>query len=70
MMPEWEKFQAKHKVNSNVNVKKINCSENPEEAESNGINGFPTVILFKGNAKKVYDGERTQEALETFIKEH
>ena len=33
MMPEWNKFQKAHKGDSDVSVKKIDCSKQPEAAE-------------------------------------
>lgn len=68
MMPEWNKFQKAHASDPNTNVQKVDCSQNPEAAEKNGISGFPTIIKFLGDKKIVYDGERTAEALEGFLR--
>jgi thiol-disulfide isomerase/thioredoxin len=67
MMPEWDKLEKEHRNHPSVNVKKINCSEHPEEAETNGINAYPTIMLFKGGDRKVYEGERTKDAIVKFI---
>lgn len=67
MMPEWSKLEKAHRADPSVNVRKVNCEEQPEEAETNGIQSFPTIVLFKGGKRKVYDGERTKAALEGFI---
>ena len=67
MMPEWDTLQDKYARVPSVNVSKVDCSMNPDEAEKNGIGGFPTIILFKDGQKKVYEGERTAAGLEAFI---
>jgi thiol-disulfide isomerase/thioredoxin len=67
MMPEWNALAKSHQGDSKVNIKKINCADKPEEAEANGIEGFPTIVLFNSGDRKVYDGARTKKALEGFI---
>jgi thiol-disulfide isomerase/thioredoxin len=68
MMPEWDKFQKAHKGDSDVSIKKIDCSKKPEAAEKEGIKGFPTIIKFKDGEKEGFDGDRTAEALEGFLR--
>lgn len=67
-MPEWNKVEEKHKNDPNVKVKKINGAEKPEKAQEHGVDGFPTVLLFK-DGKKVatFDGERTKDGVEKFL---
>lgn len=67
MMDEWNAVENKYKGSTDVKVKKIDCSQQPEVAEENGISGFPTVILFNGGERKVFDDERTAEKLEGFL---
>lgn len=67
--PEWEKVQQKYKDNAKIGVESIDCDANPDLAKQNGVEGFPTVILFKGDTKQVYEGERTAEAVEQFLLE-
>ncbi|KAF7266973.1 hypothetical protein GWI33_019754 [Rhynchophorus ferrugineus] len=49
----------------------VDCTENPELAEEYGIQGFPTIKLFK-NGKFVtdYDGKRTIEDIKLFVKKY
>lgn len=69
MMPEWKKLEAEHSGSSNVDIRKVNCGDNPEVAEEHGISGFPTIILFKEDgSKSIFDGERTKEAFNEFIR--
>jgi thiol-disulfide isomerase/thioredoxin len=69
MMPEWNKFQKAHENDPKVNVHKIDCSKNPDTAEKNDVNGFPTIIKFKDGKKEVFEGERTAKALEGFLRD-
>ncbi|BFU20886.1 thioredoxin, putative [Entamoeba histolytica HM-1:IMSS-B] len=46
----------------------VNCEESKEICEKEGIEGYPTLILFrKGRSKKVYGGERNVEAMKKFL---
>lgn len=68
MMPEWDKFEASQRNNPNIEVRKVDGSQNRQAAQEQGITGFPTIILFEEDgSKKVFDGDRTQEAFERFI---
>jgi protein disulfide-isomerase-like protein len=70
VMPEWKKLEAKtesEEVN-NTTVKKVDCEQQPEEAQKQKVEGFPTILLFKDGKVINYDGERTAEALKEFIK--
>lgn len=67
LMPEWEKIEDAHKDDTKVDVKKVNCDEEPEKAKKEGVQGFPTIILYKGGEKKKFEDERTASALESFI---
>ena len=69
MMPEWNKLEKTHTKDPKVEVKKVNCSEQPEQAETLGISGFPTIMLFKDGKSKVFEGDRTHKALEGFLQE-
>ena len=68
MMPEWNKFHMAHKNNSSVHIYKVDGSKHAEIAEKYDVHGFPTVIGIKNGIKTVFDGERTAEALERFLK--
>jgi len=66
LMPEWDK--ASDILNAEgINTMKINCKENPGEAQSNNIKGFPTIILFNGN-KHVYKGKRDAQSIINFAR--
>lgn len=67
LMPEWQKVEDAHKADPKVEVKKVNCDEEPEKAKQEGVQGFPTIILYKGSGKKMFNDERTASAIESFI---
>ncbi len=67
LKPEWDKVEQKYQGNDKVEVKKVNCDENPDQAEKHGVDSYPTIILFKGGEKKVYEDERNAKAIESFL---
>ena len=68
MMPEWKKLEQSQSSNPDVDVRSVNCGENPDAAEQNEITGFPTIMLFTDDGdKKIFDGDRTKESFEQFI---
>lgn len=67
--PEWEKLKAES--NLGVQLEEVDCSnEAPELAKKYNVSGFPTLILTNGSNKVTYEGERTSEALVSFIKDN
>jgi len=67
LMPTWEKLEDKHK-SSGIKITKIDCEKDPEQATKHGVEGYPTIIMFK-NGKKVatFDNERNEDAIQKFI---
>ena len=66
VMPEWNKLEQEADK-TGVAVEKVDCEENPEEAQKQDVEGFPTIILFKDGKAIQYEGEKTAEALKEFI---
>ena len=69
--PEWEKLKAES--NLGVQLEEVDCSDSnnvPALAKEYNVGGFPTLILVNGGNKVTYEGERTAEALVSFIKEN
>ena len=67
--PEWAKLKAE--PNLGVQLEEVDCSnEAPALAREYDVKGFPTLILVNGNNKVTYEGERTKEALVSFIKDN
>ena len=71
-MPIYEKFAEKVKlVNQKILIAKIDATTN--EVSDVIIESFPTIKFYPTNNKKSpieYDGDRTEEALTKFLKEH
>lgn len=73
MKPEYERLREKYMKNPNKNVVMINCDDHKEFASKAGVQGFPTLRLYKNpkDDKYVdYDGPRTAEAIETFLSDN
>lgn len=66
VMPEWNKLEQEA-GNTGVSVEKVDCEQQPEEAQKQDVEGFPTIILFKDGKVINYEGERTADALKQFI---
>ena len=64
--PQWDKLEKDNELN--IEIKKINCEENPTIAEEKEIEGFPTIQLEHSNGEvKSYDGERTYRGFKEFL---
>jgi thiol-disulfide isomerase/thioredoxin len=69
-------FKDKMKeVESNAEIVRVDCEDNgKEECKQKGINGYPTMILYKnvnGAEKSIeFNGSRTADGIVTFIKEN
>ena len=73
MKPDYERLREKYKKNPNKNVVMINCDDHKDFASKAGVQGFPTLRLYKNpkDDKYVdYDGPRTAEAIETFLSDN
>lgn len=68
--PEWEKLQAKVDTDrAPVRLNKIDGTQdvNKEVVNQYNVRGFPTLILEKGNKPHLYDGERTADAVYSWM---
>jgi len=73
MKPDYEKLREKYKKNPNKKVVMINCDDHKEFASKAGVQGFPTLRLYKNpkDDKYVdYEGPRTADAIETFLSDN
>jgi len=73
MKPDYEKLRKKYMKNPNKNVVMINCDDHKEFASKAGVQGFPSLRLYKNpkDDKYVdYEGPRTAEAIETFLSDN
>lgn len=74
--PEWDSFVKLAKTNfPNLRVDEVRCEGGNESiCNEKGVQGFPTVILYKGKDSNggqiTYDGDRTAEKLTEFVKKY
>jgi len=72
LAPTWEQLAQAFKDNDNVLIGHVDCTAGDnahrELCDSNGVNGFPTLNIYK-NGEKVdeYNGKRDLAALEEFV---
>ena len=67
--PVWDQFTNEMKIkHPEIDVIDMKCDkdENKEQCKIPEVHGFPTVVLFDGDAKKVFQGDRTVESLLAF----
>lgn len=62
-MDEWEKFVTM--CTDKATCEKINCMENSQACAN--IVGVPHVVFVSGTTEVVYSGERTADALSSFL---
>lgn len=69
-LPEWNKFEKWAESNApNIEVVKIRCEDGTEaECAQKGVEGYPTVIVYKGENEVLFNGDRTEEGLKKFVK--
>jgi len=73
ILPEWAKFEAIAKNSfPQVRITKIQCEDGNEAiCKQKGINGYPTIILYRQNDSEIkFEEERTAEKLIQFIQRH
>ena len=70
--PIWEKLTnlVNNNPSLNVTLVKINCQEQPELCQRDGVSGYPTLKLKKGNGDVIEynSGDRSMGSLIQFLK--
>jgi len=75
MAPTWEQLAEAYKGTEGVKIAHVDCTAdgnvNRNLCDGQGVNGFPTVIIYK-NGEKVeeYAGKRELDALKAFVEKH
>lgn len=68
-MPIWDRFAST--INGDgtnqLHIRKVNCEQNQETCNKEGVSVFPTVILYDNGTKRVFNGARTIDSLKQFI---
>jgi thiol-disulfide isomerase/thioredoxin len=66
-MPEFNKLMENPP--NNVVINKVNCDDNPDKRDEYNIKSFPTYILESNGNRTVYEGERTSNAMTSYLKQ-
>ena len=70
--PEFEKmmkYNNKKFGSKTLELVMVDCEKNPELAEKEGVEGYPTFIYKEGDQKEVYSGERNEMGFISYLKE-
>lgn len=75
MAPTWEQLAASYEDNAAVKIGHVDCTaddnQNRAICDSQGVNGFPTLIVYKDGKKiEEYSGKRDLSALQDFVDKH
>lgn len=62
----WQEFRKRITGRKDVKAHEVNCKENPDMAQKNNIQGYPTIRLYYNGQSIDYTGERSADALEQF----
>jgi thiol-disulfide isomerase/thioredoxin len=67
--PIWDQFEKEN--NLDIDIKDVKCDdESLELCNKYPVRGFPTVLLDINGKVKIFNGERSVEALNQFVKEN
>lgn len=64
----WEQIKRKYAQSGDVKFTQIDCDANPEKAREFDVVGFPTIYKAKGSTLKRFEGNRTVEEMDRFIR--
>jgi protein disulfide-isomerase-like protein len=73
MKPDYDELRKKYMKIPDKNVVMINCDVHKEFASKAGVQGFPTIRLYKNpkaNKYVDYDGPRTAEAMDSYFSDN
>jgi len=65
--PDWEKLKNDKHLNNKVEFITMDSNENAKEIKEWQIEGFPTIILKKGDEAIEYKGSRSRNDIVKFI---
>ena len=72
MASTWEKFEGSYNgktINGKkINIIEVNGDEKGDLTKKYQVNGFPTIKMFAGGKTLDFEGERTYDAFESFLK--
>lgn len=67
-LPEWDKFKTYASKNlPKVKTEMVLCEDGKEKmCREHGVEGYPTILMYKNNKKVLFEGERNSSALVEF----
>jgi thiol-disulfide isomerase/thioredoxin len=69
--PEWDKFQQTinndNNLSSRIDAQDVKCDNNEDMCKQYNIPGFPTILIINDGKQINYTGDRTSNALLSFI---
>lgn len=69
MKPDYDRLGAEYAHSSSVAVVDVNCEEESELCQANGVQGYPTIKYYVGGEESKYEGGRDYASLKTFVDE-
>nr|DAC80631.1 TPA_inf: thioredoxin domain-containing protein 5 [Conus magus] len=68
LAPTWEELAKSFAGNQQVSVSKVDCTVSTKLCTSQGVRGYPTLVLFNdGDKLEQYQGSRSLEDLKGFV---
>ncbi|KAF0757818.1 hypothetical protein AaE_004138, partial [Aphanomyces astaci] len=67
LAPTWKQLSAAFSVLDNAAVVHIDCDKHESLCTTHGIEGFPTLKLYRGTKFEEYEGQRSVGALSDFL---
>lgn len=68
MAPDWDRLSKE--VHPSVFIYDVNCGDEAELCNENGVSGYPTIKYYQDGVEKKYEGARGFEELLKFTKEN
>lgn len=65
MKPAWDEVSAN--AHSSVFVADVNCSDQADLCQENGVQGYPTIKVYNGGEVTDYSGGRDVDSLTSFV---
>lgn len=65
MKPDWDRLAEES--HSSVFIADVNCSEEEDLCNENGVSGYPTIKVYKNGEEEKYSGARTFDHLMAYV---
>mmetsp|Transcript_7214 Transcript_7214/g.10753 ORF Transcript_7214/g.10753 Transcript_7214/m.10753 type:complete len:125 (-) Transcript_7214:80-454(-) len=71
LAPTWTDLAKQYEGHEKVRIAKVDCTQQKDICTQQGVRGYPTLKMFKdgGSEGEKYQGRRTMEDFDKFIKE-